>query len=131
MWTPARASRHPSQPVEHEAARDGDVEARARSDHRDFDARVGGLDLVLRDAVPFVSEQYDGAPPRGLQPWQRDRAVSELDGDDPPAVGALLLDPALLARAHPVDARPAIAPERVAARERLAVVLGVGDGDAR
>jgi hypothetical protein len=77
--------------------------------------------LLLRDTMPLVAEQDHGAPPRGLEPRQRDRAFRDLDLDDLQSVRALLLDPALLARPHPVNARVAARPERVAVCERLAV----------
>jgi len=47
-----------------------------------------------------VPEQHHGPLSRRLEAGQGDRAVGQLDGEDLPAVGALLLDPALLAHAH-------------------------------
>ena len=86
--------------------------------------------MLLGDTVPFVPEKDHGALSGGFQARERDRTLGEFDGDDLPAVGALLLDPAVLACADPVDARMAAVPEGVAVGERLAVVRRVRDGDA-
>jgi hypothetical protein len=125
------ASRHAGEAVEHETARNRDVQARALSDHWDLDAEIRGINVFLGDAMPFVAEQDHRSLPGWLQPRQRDRAFRELDGEDPPAVSALSLDPAILARIDPVNARHPFRPERVALSECCAVVDGVGDGDAR
>jgi hypothetical protein len=75
-----------------------------------------------------VTEQHERALARRLQPPDRDRALGELDGHDPPAGLALLLYPALPRRRHPVDARPAR--QRVALGQRLPVVRRVRHGHA-
>jgi hypothetical protein len=51
-----------------------------------------------------VTEQDDRSLPRRLKPRERHGAIGQLDRDDPPADGALLMDPAILADAHPMDA---------------------------
>jgi hypothetical protein len=65
-----------------------------------------------------------------LAPRQRRGAVGELDGDDPPAGGALLLDPVRPALTNPMDARTPRGSQRVPDGERVVVVVGVRDGDA-
>lgn len=119
------------QAVENEASSDSYVEARASSKHGDLDASVGRIHLLLRDAVPFMTEQDDRALSCRLEPRQRDGALGNLDGHDPPAVSALLVDPSLLAGPHPMDARAAARPKRVPVGKRLAVVRGIGNRDAR
>jgi hypothetical protein len=74
-------SRHARKPVEHETSGYGDVEARAASNHRDLDASIGRLDLLLRDSVPLVAEEDDGPPSCGLEPRKRDRAHRQFHDD--------------------------------------------------
>jgi hypothetical protein len=70
------------QAIQHEAARDGDVQAGSLADHRDLHARVGGLHLLLGDAVPLVTEQDDRSLPRRLQPRERYCPIGQLDALD-------------------------------------------------
>ncbi len=69
--------------------------------------------------------------PCRLQARQRDRALRQLDGHDPPAVRPLVLDPALAPAVDPVDARPPAGSQRVALGESRAVVRGVGHRHTR
>lgn len=96
-------------------------------DHRDLDTDVSSLDVFVWDAVPFVAEQDHGAPAGGLQARQGYRALGKFDGDDLPAVGTLLLDPAFPVGTDPVHARASSRPERVAVRQRRSVMRAVGD----
>jgi hypothetical protein len=73
-------------------------------DHRDLDAHVGSLDMFVRNAVPFMAEQDDGALLGGLQARERYRTFGKFDGDDLPAVGPLLLGTASARR--PSGGRP-------------------------
>ena len=57
--SPAPASGHSGQAIQHEAARDGDVQAGSLAYHRDLHTRVGGLHLLLGEAMPLVTEQDD------------------------------------------------------------------------
>src|SRR4051812_36604208 len=74
----------------------------------------------------LVTQKDNGAGGRRGEARKRGGAVRQLDGDDAPARFALKAHPALLAGAHPVQARSPARPERVAPAERLAVVLCVG-----
>jgi hypothetical protein len=124
-------SRQARESIQHEASRNRDVKARALPDHRDLDAEIGGFDVFIRDAVPFVAEQDDRALHGRLESRKRDRVLSEFYGHDSPAVSALLLNPSVLARTHPMDAWSAPVTERVAAFERVTVVLGIWDRNTR
>lgn len=86
--------------------------------------------MLLGDAVPFVAEQYHGSPRGRLEARECNGALSEFDGHNLPPTSALLVDPAVLARADPVDARSSVWTECVAALERGPVMVGVGDGEA-
>jgi hypothetical protein len=64
-----------------------------------------------------VAEQNDRPLPRGLEPGQRHRPVRQLHGEDAPPICAASRDPAILARADPVNTRRALGSERVALLE--------------
>jgi hypothetical protein len=124
-------SRQARESIQHEAARNRNVKARALPDHRDLHAEIGGFDVFIRDAMPFVAEQHDRALHGRLESRKRDRVLSEFHGHDSPAVSPLLLNPSVLARTHPMDAWSAPVTERVAVRERVTVVLGIWDRNTR
>jgi hypothetical protein len=65
------------EPVENEAAGDGDGEAGAGADHGDLDAGTGGVDVFGGDALGLVAQQDDGPLGGGRQPRQRDGVVGE------------------------------------------------------
>jgi hypothetical protein len=126
-----RVLREAGEAVKDQAAGHRHVEAGAIGDHRDLDARVGGLDVLSGDALGLVAEQHDGWLSGGRQTGKRDRVVGQFDGEDLPAGLALESDPAVLAGGDPVDAAALGETARVADGQRVAVVRGVGDCDAR
>lgn len=87
----------------------------------DLDALIDMGENFVGDAVVLVSEQEHGRRPSGRQTHERCCAVGELDGDDALAGRALLVQPRLLARCDPVEARPP-APKRVADLKRVPVM---------
>ena len=121
LWRP-QPSRHSREPVEHEAAGDGDVEARARPDHRKFRcmrrlcrrAPRGHRAIRAREGSRCAVGRVPGAGARSRpRRVRRRRSASRRRSS---------LDPAVLTCADPVDARMAAVPEGVAVGERLAVV---------
>jgi hypothetical protein len=117
--------------IEDEAAGNGNVEAGADADHRDLHAPVGGLDVLGGDALGLMAQQNHCRLSGGRQTGKRNRVVGQFDGDDLPAGLALKADPTVLAGGDPVDATAPRQTARVTDSQRLAVVRGVGDGDAR
>jgi hypothetical protein len=78
-----------------------------------------------------VTEENDSSLPRGLQPRERYGAVRQLHRDDLPAIGALAIDPTILAYLQPVDARLPVGTQCVTVREGVSVVGSIGHRHAR
>jgi hypothetical protein len=85
--------------------------------------------VLFRDAVPFMPEQHDRAFHRRLQSRKRDCVLGKLHGYDPPAGGTLSLNPAVFAGLDPVDAWSPARTKRVPMRQRVTVMLGIGNCD--
>jgi hypothetical protein len=123
--------REASEPIEDKAASNGNVEAGADADHRDLDAPVGGLDVLGGDALSLMAQQNHCRLSGGRQTGERNRVLGQFNGEDLPAGLALEANPTVLAGGDPMDAAAPRQPARVTDGQRLTVVRGVGDGDAR
>jgi hypothetical protein len=83
------------------------------------------------DTLGLMAEQDHRRCCGGRQARERDCALGQLNGEDPPPAVALRSDPAVLAGVEPVDAAALGETPRVADGQRVAVVRGVGNRDAR
>jgi hypothetical protein len=51
-----QTSAQAGQAIQHETARDSDVQAGSLADHRNLNARIGKLHLFIGNAAPLVTE---------------------------------------------------------------------------
>ena len=121
--------RQSGQAIEDERTRNGHVEARSLSDHRNFDHLIEQRPRVIGHSMMFVPEEDHGSSTRRFEARERHRVVRELNRDDCTSQVLLIGDPAQLRTMHPMNVRSTA--QCVTPVESPAIMRRIGNCHAR